>query len=164
MRILRPVGLIRRSALALAAVFIGPLATQLVPAGWAGTDAALHAQTSLVDTSDRLASAWASGRFAEFDAFLPDRGVHLSLQGTDHRGVNRRQARAAIERFVEGFETERIAVRRAESLGGEPTQALVELDWTARAVGTPEQRSFVIFLSLERSSDEWSIREIRVFS
>ncbi len=141
-----------------------PAVPRWVPAWVPGVAAELRAQSGLGEISERLAAAWASGRLAEFDAFLSEAGVRLSLEGADHRGVNRRQARAAMERFVEGFDTERIAVRRAESLGGDPLQGLVELDWTARAAGTPEQRSFVIFLSLERSSDAWSIKEIRVFS
>ena len=123
----------------------------------------VRGQEGLSVVAPRVAEAWGSGQLRQLESFFPDEGIHLSLQGVDHRGVSRRQARAALERFVDGFETEAMAVRRAEALGGTPEQGLVELDWTVRAAGTPEERSFVIFISLERSSDDWYIREIRVF-
>jgi hypothetical protein len=125
---------------------------------------AVRGQERLADVGPRVAEAWGSGQLRQLESFFPDEGIHLSLQGVDHRGVSRRQARAALERFVGGFETQAMAVRRAEALGGTPEHGLVELDWTVRAAGTPEERSFVIFISLERSSDAWYIREIRVFS
>ncbi len=126
--------------------------------------AAARAQDTVADLGPRLAEVWASGELRGLDAFLPDGGIHLSLQGVDHSGVSRRQARAALERFVGGFQTQAMTVRRADTLGGTPEQGLVELVWTVRAAGTPEERSFVIFISLERSSNDWCIKEIRVFS
>jgi hypothetical protein len=114
--------------------------------------------------ADIVASAWEAGDPGALQAFLPEDGIDLSLDGSDHRGVSRRQARAALERFLGAWESGAVTVRRAESLGGDPARALVELSWAARAAGTPEERSFVIFVSLERSLDDWSIEEIRVFS
>lgn len=125
---------------------------------------AARAQDTVADLGPRLAEVWSSGELRELETFLPDGGIHLSLQGVDHSGVSRRQARAALERFVEDFQTQSMAVRRADTLGGAPEQGLVELNWTVRAAGTPEERSFVIFISLERSSNDWCIKEIRVFS
>jgi hypothetical protein len=124
----------------------------------------VRAQDGVADVGPRLAEAWGSGQLRALESFFPEGGIHLSLQGVDHSGVSRRQARAALERFVADFETRAMSVRRAEALGGTPEHGLVELNWTVRAAGTPEERSFVIFISLERSSDDWYIREIRVFS
>ncbi|NNF39667.1 MAG: hypothetical protein HKN71_13430 [Gemmatimonadetes bacterium] len=123
-----------------------------------------RAQDGVAEVGGLLAQAWAGGQVADVETFLPDGGIHLSLHGVDHSGVSRRQARAALERFLGDFETESMSVRRAESLGGTPSQGLVELAWIARAVGTAEERPFVIFISLERSSNDWCIKEIRVFS
>ena len=125
---------------------------------------AVWGQDAVAEVAPQLADIWASGQLRGLEEFFPDGGIHLSLQGVDHSGVNRRQARAALERFVEGFETRSMSARRAEARGGTPERGLVELIWTVRAAGTPEERSFVIFFSLERSSDDWCIREIRVFS
>ena len=58
----------------------------------------------------------------------------------------------------------RLEVRQAEVLGGQPQRALLEFTWAPTARGTPERRSFVIFVSLRRTLDQWCIEEIRVFS
>lgn len=111
-----------------------------------------------------LAEAWVAGDADGLVPFLPEEGIHLSLDGADHRGVNRRQARAALARFLADRPGGEVSVRRGEALGGDPPRGLVELVWTVRDAGASEARSFVIFVSLERILDDWCIEEIRVFS
>lgn len=138
----------------------------LLAAVAAGSNAPAAAQdaAAVSDAAGVLAAAWRAGDVEALVPFLPDEGIDLSLEGVDHRGVNRRQARAALARFFEDRPGGEVAVRRAEALGGDPPRGLVELIWTVRTAGTSETRSFVIFVSLTRILDDWSIEEIRVFS
>lgn len=143
--------LLRRAALVLLALVL--------------TAGPARAQTDAVTaTANALAAAWQTRNADALERFLPPTGIDLSLDGTDHRGVGRRQARAALVRFLEPWTEGGVEVRRAEALGGEPPRALLELVWTARAADTPEARTFVIFVSLERIDDDWCIQEIRLFS
>lgn len=143
--------LLRRTALVLLALVL--------------TAGPARAQTDAVTaTANALAAAWQTRNADALERFLPPTGIDLSLDGTDHRGVGRRQARAALVRFLESWTEGGVEVRRAEALGGEPPRALLELVWTARAADTPEARTFVIFVSLERIDDDWCIQEIRLFS
>lgn len=127
--------------------------------------APLQGQTDDVTAAARgLAAAWQAGNAEVLERYLPPTGIDLSLDGTEHRGVGRRQARAALARFLEPWVEGGVEVRRAEALGGDPPRAMLELVWTARAADTPEARTFVIFVSLERIDDDWCIQEIRLFS
>lgn len=119
---------------------------------------------AVTSVAHALAAAWKVGDAPALERFLPPEGIDLSLDGATHRGVGRRQARAALARFLEPWTEGGVVVQRAESLGGEPPRALVELLWTARTADTPEARTFVIFVSLERIDDDWCIQEIRLFS
>ncbi len=127
------------------------------------TPTVLWAQDDVGVVADRIAAAWRGADADSLEVMFPATAVRLSLDATTYEGMSRRQARAALGRFLGGFEAGRVLVRRAESLGGEPPRGIVELEWTVRAPGTPEERSFVIFVSLERSDGDWCIREIRVF-
>lgn len=141
------------------------LAALIVVVGVGGGAAPASAQTDdVLVVADTLAAGWMARDVEALGRLLPAAGIDLSLDGTDHRGVGRRQARAALARFLEPWTDGDIEIRRAESLGGEPPRALLEFLWTARAAGTPEARSFVIFVSLERIDDDWCIQEIRLFS
>ena len=124
----------------------------------------LHAQPELESISTRFADGWSAGDAAALMPDLLEEGIDLSLDGDAHAGVSRRQARAALDRFLGDWDPEEVEVRQAEVLGGQPQRALLEFTWAPTARGTPERRSFVIFVSLRRTLDQWCIEEIRVFS
>jgi hypothetical protein len=126
--------------------------------------APIEAQDDLRALTDQFASGWSSGDAAALAPHLPDAGIDLSLDGDAHGGVSRRQARAAPDRFFESWDAAEVSVRQAEVLGGDPERALLEFGWQPAARGTPERRSFVIFVSLQRTGGAWRIDEIRVFS
>jgi hypothetical protein len=121
-------------------------------------------QDDLEALTEAIARAWSSGEADALAPHLSDEGIDLSLDGEAHSGVSRRQARAALAGFLGDWDPEGVSVRQAENLGGEPVRALLEFGWEPTARGTPERRSFVIFVSLQRTPDAWRIEEIRVFS
>ncbi|MBT8336907.1 MAG: DUF4783 domain-containing protein [Gemmatimonadetes bacterium] len=139
---------------ALAALILA----SVVPAGSA------HAQTDLSTLTESIARAWSRGDAEALTPHLSDQGLDLSLDGEAHTGVSRRQARAALAGFLADWDPETVSVRQSENLGGEPVRALLEFGWEPTARGTPERRSFVIFVSLQRTLEAWRIEEIRVFS
>jgi hypothetical protein len=108
-----------------------------------------------------VARAWGSGRVDALEALFAPRGLTLRLEGVGHVGVGSRQARASIEAFLGRYEPGRVAVRRAEVLGGDPPRAMAELEWEALPRGTREAIEYVIFLGLERIDGRWVVVEIR---
>jgi hypothetical protein len=146
---------------------IPPTLARVLAALWLASWMAVNpasAQTDLASFTESIARAWSAGDADALGPYLSDEGIDLSLDGEAHAGVSRRQARAALARFLGNWDAEGVSIRTSEDLGGEPAQALLEFGWEPTARGTPERRSFVIFVSLQRTRDAWRIGEIRVFS
>ena len=136
-------------------------ALALAVAGWASP---VLGQADLAGFTESIARAWSAGDADALAPYLSREGLDLSLDGEAHVGVSGRQARAALAGFLGDWDPDVVTVRQSEDLGGEPVRALLEFGWEPTARGTPERRSFVIFVSLQRILDAWRIEEIRVFS
>ena len=120
------------------------------------------AAQSPAEVADAFARACTQADRTRLEELLAPRGVVLRLDDAGHVSVTPRQAAASLERFLERHEAAEVAVRRTETLGGEPARAMAELAWAALPRGTRERAARVIFLGLELIADRWTVVEIRL--
>jgi hypothetical protein len=145
------------AAVAMVALFAALAALAVAPAH-------LAAQTG--DSPEALArtaaQAWGGGNVRALQSLLASEGITLRVDEQAHTGVNARQARASLERFIGRHEPGEVGIRRATALGGDPPRGLVELDWRTTLRDAPEPVSYVIFLGLTLADDRWRVVEIRI--
>jgi hypothetical protein len=163
------VGLQTYAALAVSRTFAAPAVVALVAlftalGALAAAPAVVVAQAG--DSPEALAGtaarAWGSGDIRALQSLLASEGITLRVDEQAHTGVNARQARASLERFIGRHEPGEVGIRRATALGGDPPRGLVELDWRTTLRDAPEPVSYVIFLGLTLADDRWRVVEIRI--
>lgn len=145
-----------KRALLLAAVGLLALAAVVVPAP-------LPAQEPDLDSAARaLARAWSSGRAGAMSGALAEDGVRVALLEKDYGTVDRRNAIAALESFLEQHEVSNVHLARASEVGGSPDRGFAEIRCDAVARGTSEVLTYTLFAGFARTDDAWRVVELRV--
>jgi len=117
----------------------------------------------LVNAVERAARLWNDGQSDSPSLMAETQGVRMTLLGDDLGLLERRQATAALSRFLEPLEGQSISVAERRTVGSAPATAYAELAWAAIRPGIPELQSFTVFLGFRRPiGEEWRLTEIRV--
>ena len=123
----------------------------------------LNAQDELGATARALAAAWSRSDGDAMAQLLDEDGVHLALPDKDHGTLDRRNAVAAVERFLDRYPVQRAELARASEVGeGSTGRAFAEIRWEAVAPGTSETVRYTLFAGLARTGRAWRVVELRV--
>ncbi len=119
-------------------------------------------QSPLEEASTLFVQAWSARDMAGVAAAMAPRGIRLYVGRDEFELLGTRQARAALDAYLEGLAVGALDVERVSDLGGSPRRGSLRLRWQTSARGTSESLVFTIFVGYERGEAAWRITEIRI--
>lgn len=133
-----------------------------LPMAWAAT-APVAAQDAAVEVAAReLTEAWSHGRAAVLAERMGPSGVRVALLDRDYGALDRRNAAAALEVFLDRYRVQGATLARAAEVGGTPDRGFAEIRFDVVAKGTSEVLHFTVFAGFARIDDGWWVVELRV--
>ena len=115
-------------------------------------------------TALRFARAWALGDGKTLEGMMRSAGVRIHLLGEDHRSIPPRQARAALEDFMERYPGEEPQITRTATAEGDPGLGLAELRLTPGAPAGAGSVIFTLFVGFALDPEGWVVTEVRILS
>jgi len=112
----------------------------------------------------QVAAAWADPSLENLEALLDPDGSLFEFDGREHIHLTPGRVVAAVADLRRGHVSGNVRVVRAVDVGGEPSQAFVELAWDTIEDGTSEPRERRVYFGLTKRGDRFWISEIRIFS
>jgi hypothetical protein len=110
----------------------------------------------------RFAEAWTAADTEFLSGIMGAEGIRLHLPEEEHVLIKPRQARAALDSFLELHGPGVARVTRASLAGGSSDKGFAEVLWTTRSPGLPEPVMFTLFVGYSFENDRWTVTEIRV--
>ena len=119
-------------------------------------------QPALEVEAASFAEAW-SGKDTRFlSGLMAEEGIRLNLPGEEHILIRPRQARAALDAFLDRHGSGEARVTRASMAGGSLDKGFAEIRWSTSSPGLPEPIIFTLFVGYSFENDRWTVTEIRV--
>jgi hypothetical protein len=125
-------------------------------------EAARVPQPALEAEAARFAEAWTGKDTRLLSGFMAEEGIRLNLPGEEHIRIRPRQARAALDAFLDRHAAGEIDVARASLAGGSREKGFAEIRWSTSSPGLPEPIIFTLFVGYSLENDHWTVTEIRV--
>jgi hypothetical protein len=89
-------------------------------------------------------------------------GIRLHLPEEEHVLIRPRQARAAMDAFLERYGAGETRLTRAPLAGGSTDRGFAEIQWNTTSPGLPDPVIFTLFVGYVLKNDRWTVTEIRV--
>jgi hypothetical protein len=110
----------------------------------------------------RFARAWLEKDTRALGDLLAEGGIRLHLPGEEHQRIEPRQARAALDAFLDRYLEGGVETTAVSLAGGDRGKGFAEIRWQTGSPGVTEPIIFTLFVAFVSVDEEWVVTEIRV--
>lgn len=92
----------------------------------------------------------------------PPQRIRIQLGPSQHTGLTRRQAAAALGNVLEARRAGHSELEQVIVAGGTPERGFAEVVWSSVPAGTSQRVTYTVYVGFLRMEEEWRVTEIRV--